>query len=309
MADKYTLSSSNNDDSFFVERTSRTRVFLGINAKQADQAQEKLRNTTVGVAGAGGIGGAMAMRLARLGVGKIKIADPDTFDISNINRQLGASYSNLGRNKASVVGEMTFDIGRDTDVEVYTDGITKSNVDDFIYGTDIVLDQLDFSVIAEKIALHEAFYNSSSCKEILACSVIGWGAHLYRFTREGMKLREWYGLSDISNIQSLATDWRTAHLLKLWAPRFPHFPSYDTVMAWIQENDALPIFAGAPPLAEGFLIQRVVLSLCGIDSPPHAHILPPIPEIYIYDAALLSGDFYHSDGEIKNLNVIKKLWS
>jgi len=46
--------------------------------------------------------GAMAMRLARLGIRHLKIADPQQFDWSNVNRQMGASAQNIGRNKAEV---------------------------------------------------------------------------------------------------------------------------------------------------------------------------------------------------------------
>ena len=251
----------------------------------------------------------MAMRLARLGVGKIKLADPGTFDVSNINRQLGASASTIGKNKAAVAGELAYEVGRDTDVEVFTDGVQTSNAQDFVSGADIVLDQLDFSVITEKIALHEAYYATTQCKEVLACSVIGWNAHLYRFTRQSMKLRDWYGLEDTSNIECLAGDERAFHLLRLWAPRFPHFPSYNFISDWIKENDALPIFAGAPPLAEGFLTQRVVLSLTGLDRAPYASTLPPIPQMYIYDAATLHGDIYTSNGDIANSGEIQRLWS
>lgn len=80
---------------------------------------------TVGIVGAGGIGGAMAVRLARFGLRKIKVADPDIFDSSNINRQLGACLKNIGSNKAQVIGEMADELAQDVDIEIYDNGITR----------------------------------------------------------------------------------------------------------------------------------------------------------------------------------------
>ncbi|MBF0785347.1 hypothetical protein E4T80_07725 [Muribacter muris] len=71
-------------------------------------------------------------------------------------------------------------------------------------------------------------------------------------------------------------------------------------MGWIKKNDSLPIFAGSPPVAEGLLTQRAILCLIDKEYPPYATTLPPIPSIYIYDAAQLQGDIYLSDGDIKN---------
>ncbi|MDC9620242.1 hypothetical protein PSI22_01005 [Xenorhabdus sp. XENO-7] len=75
---------------------------------------------------------------------------------------------------------------------------------------------------------------------------------------------------------------------------------YDVYHEEMKRKDTLPIFAGSPPVAEGLLTQRAVLCLIDKEHPPYAAILPPIPNIYIYDAAQLSGAVYFSDGEIKN---------
>ncbi|MFC1955569.1 ThiF family adenylyltransferase [Chloroflexota bacterium] len=64
--------------------------------------QDKLRNCTLAVAGVGGVGGLLAERLIRLGVGQLKITDPGLFEPSNLNRQFGSSTLNFDRNKAEV---------------------------------------------------------------------------------------------------------------------------------------------------------------------------------------------------------------
>lgn len=295
-----TLLKANFDQAIYDKRVNRTIPFLGVDDAAQKAAQQRLSQMTVGIAGAGGIGGAMAVRLARFGIKKIKIADPDTFDYSNINRQLGACIENIGQNKARIVGEMAYKLAEDVDIEVYENGITEENAEDFVQDCDLILDQVDFSLLKEKFALHRAFRQEPCCQAILACSVIGWTAHLYKFLKTSMPIEEWYSFNNEESIKSLADSDKTERMLKLWSPRFPLYPSFANIMQWIKKTDALPIFAGSPPVAEGLLTQRAILCLLNMEHPPYAKTLPPIPSIYIYDAAQLQGDIYFSDGEIKN---------
>ena len=53
----------------------------------SEEEQEKLRNCRVAIAGMGGVGGIHLVTLARLGIGKFTIADPDVFEVANFNRQ------------------------------------------------------------------------------------------------------------------------------------------------------------------------------------------------------------------------------
>ena len=289
----------------YNERVSRSLCFLGVNEAEQAIAQEKLSNAVVGIAGTGGIGGAMALRLARLGVRHLKIADPQSFDWTNINRQLGASYTTIGRNKAEVVGEITYDLARDVTVEVFKDGITVENAAEFVDGCDLILDQLEFYVIPEKYALHRAFRVDKRCKSILACSVVGWAAHMYKFKKDSLPIEDWYGVAEDAVFDAKVND----RLIKLWAPRLPHFPTYEEITKWIAKHGAVPIFAGTPPLAEGILTQRVALELIEKEHPPYAEWLPPIPQMYCYDAATLQGQFVTSDGTFKNAASLEVTWN
>lgn len=293
------------DPKLYAERVNRTEVFLGRTKAEQKEAQKILSNATVGIAGTGGIGGAVALRLARFGVKRIKIADPGTFDWTNINRQLGATKHNAGRNKATVVGEIVHDLAGDVTIEVFTDGITVENADEFVNGCDILLDQLEFTVIKERFALHKAFRRNRNIKHILCCAVVGWAAHLYKFEHDSMTLEEWYGVDENQVLDAATVD----RMIKLIAPRFPQFPCYGEVQRWMSENEgSVPIFAGAPPLAEGILVPRTILGLLDIEYPPYAKWLPPVPQMYYYDAATLDGGLVTSDGEFKNADELEITW-
>lgn len=176
-------------ETIYKERVSRSLPYLGRSESEQKESQHILSNTVVGIAGSGGIGGAMALRLARCGVRHIKIADPGDFDWSNVNRQLGASRDTIGQNKAEVVGHMVYDLAGDTTVDIFEEGITEDTADDFMDGCDLVLDKVDFSLIEEKYALHRAFRRSPRCRCLLACSVIGWDIHLYKFEKQACLLK------------------------------------------------------------------------------------------------------------------------
>ena len=167
------------DEKFYNDRTNRNGCFLGVDKAQQELSQLKLRNSVVGIAGCGGIGGLLAMTLARLGVGHIKLADPDSFEASNINRQLGAGEKTLGRNKALVVGEVVRDMVRDVKLEVYPEGIQLHTAESFVEGCDLVFDQTDVYLISERYALHRAFQAHERTRCILASCVWGWGANIY----------------------------------------------------------------------------------------------------------------------------------
>lgn len=75
-----------------------------------EEGLEKLNKANVLVVGLGGVGSFAAEFLARSGVGNMTIVDGDTVDITNINRQLPALHSTVGKHKVEVVGERLLDI-------------------------------------------------------------------------------------------------------------------------------------------------------------------------------------------------------
>jgi len=76
------------------------------------EEQQKIKNAKVAIAGAGGVGGLLAERLIRLGVNFLKISDPETFEISNLNRQLGCNSETIGKFKASVIKSIAWKLIR-----------------------------------------------------------------------------------------------------------------------------------------------------------------------------------------------------
>ncbi|MBO5486848.1 MAG: tRNA threonylcarbamoyladenosine dehydratase, partial [Eubacterium sp.] len=95
------------------EAFSRTELLLG------KTALEKLKKARVAVFGIGGVGGYVAEALARSGVGAIDLIDNDTVAASNLNRQIIALRSTIGKYKTDVMRDRILDINPDCDVNVH----------------------------------------------------------------------------------------------------------------------------------------------------------------------------------------------
>ena len=144
---------------------SRTRLLLG------DAAVETLARSSVLVLGLGGVGGAAAEMLARLGIGHLTIVDGDVFSASNLNRQLGALSSTIGRNKAEVWRERCLDIAPDGDFRAEKKFIRTEEEIDALLATpfDAVVDAIDD--LPSKIA----FLTACHIRGIFAASSMGAG--------------------------------------------------------------------------------------------------------------------------------------
>jgi molybdopterin/thiamine biosynthesis adenylyltransferase len=153
--------------------------------------QQVLRNTRVAIAGLGGVGGVHLLTLARLGVGAFNIADHDTFDLANFNRQIGATMSTLGRPKVEVLAAMARDINPEVDIRSFPQGVTADNLDTFLEGAAIYVDGLDFFAFD----IRERTFAACAAKSIPAVTVapIGMGAALLNFMPGGMTFEQYFG--------------------------------------------------------------------------------------------------------------------
>ncbi len=159
--------------------------------------QQLLRGKCVAIAGLGGVGGAHLLTLTRLGIGAFHIADYDTFDLPNMNRQAGARTSTLGRKKTEVLAEMARDINPELRLEVFPKGVDAATLDAFLSGVDLYVDGLDFFAFAARRAVFAA------CAErripAVTAAPLGLGAALLNFMPGGMTFEEyfcWEGCSE-----------------------------------------------------------------------------------------------------------------
>lgn len=127
---------------------SRTELLLG------KEAIETLKNARVAVFGVGGVGGYVVEALARSGVGHLDLIDKDSVSLTNINRQIIATQSSIGKDKVDVMKERVMDINPNADVKTYKCFFLPENADTFPFSEyDYVVDAVD--TVTAKIALVE----------------------------------------------------------------------------------------------------------------------------------------------------------
>ena len=127
-------------------RFSRTELLLG------QDSIRKLSEKRVAVFGIGGVGGYVTEALARSGVGALDLIDKDTVSISNINRQIIALTSTVGKYKTEVMKERILDINPDLQVKTYNMFYLPETADQFDFSTyDYVVDAVD--TVTAKVTL------------------------------------------------------------------------------------------------------------------------------------------------------------
>ncbi len=125
----------------------RTSLLLG------EEKLERLQQAHVLVVGLGGVGAYAAEMLVRAGIGRMTIADADVVSLSNINRQLVALHSTIGRLKADILAERLRDIAPDLQLTVVAKYIHDEETDTLLDAApyDYVVDAID--TLSPKLAL------------------------------------------------------------------------------------------------------------------------------------------------------------
>lgn len=125
----------------------RTRLLMG------DDRMERLRRAHVLVVGTGGVGAYAAEMLVRAGVGRMTLLDADCVQASNINRQLCALHSTVGREKVDVLSRRFLDINPELELTVRAEYLEEAQAGALLADADFdfVVDAID--TIAPKCAL------------------------------------------------------------------------------------------------------------------------------------------------------------
>ncbi|MCF7793093.1 MAG: tRNA threonylcarbamoyladenosine dehydratase [Candidatus Cloacimonetes bacterium] len=120
-----------------LEQFSRTALLFG------DEAIEIFQKSKVAVMGLGGVGSYAAEALARSGIGSFLLVDFDTVGLSNLNRQLPALHSTIGKMKTEAMRDRILDINPQAEVEIYSDFCAQESRDFLLKNLDFVVDAID----------------------------------------------------------------------------------------------------------------------------------------------------------------------
>ena len=146
---------------------SRTELLIG------KESLEKLNKAKVIIFGVGGVGGFIAEALCRSGVGSIDLVDSDTVNLTNLNRQVIALTSTIGKKKTEVMKTRLLDINPNVKINVHTIFYTPENKGEInLEDYDYVIDAID--TVSAKLSIIKECYN----KGIKVISSMGTGGKL-----------------------------------------------------------------------------------------------------------------------------------
>lgn len=156
--------------------------------------QERLRTSRVAIVGMGGVGGIHLVTLARLGIGRFTIADPDRFELANMNRQYGSRVDTLGRLKAEVMADEVRKINPEADVRIFSEAIRPETTADFLDGADLFVDGIDFFALD----MRRRLFRQAAANGIHAITAgpIGFSTAWLVFAPGGMSFDQYFDLND-----------------------------------------------------------------------------------------------------------------
>ena len=271
------------DPKGYQDRTCRNHFWIG-----GAQGQEELRKLRIGVAGMGGMGANIANHLVRLGVGHLRIADPDTIEATNLNRQVIARRESLGAGKVETAIRDLRGIAEDFDLIAYDQGITESMVEEFVDGCDAIVDEIDVYQLETHVALHRAA--RARGLPLYSTYAVGFGIHFYKFHGEHFIFEDFLG-NDPSQWKRPSAEF----LLEQIGKPYPTYIDARREKGFADEirSGGTPIFGPATLLGQAMVTMRMVLDLLSASGIPPDALggqvpTPVMPEFLVLDPADLT---------------------
>ena len=227
------------------ERFCRTAMLLG------EEAVAKLQNSRVLLLGLGGVGGYTLEALARAGVGELYLLDADTVSVSNINRQILADDTTVGREKTAVAAERVARINPAARVRTFTRFLTEGDAAPLLeeLRPDYVIDAID----------------STSAKVDVICAANAAGIPVISCMGTGNKLApEKLQISDISKTHTcpLARSMRArlreagvSHVDVLFSTEVPRTPA----VRCVEDGRVIPATVSYVPAVAGMMLGGYVI--------------------------------------------------
>lgn len=257
----------------YSERIDRNRGLI-----TAEQ-QEKLKNSCVAIFGMGGIGGIVAEVVARAGVGHIKIIEPDSFEVSNLNRHVFCFESTLGKYKIDVAEDFLKGIFAGITIDKYFSE-SQENIDEILQGVDVVVLAVD-KVRACILISREAKMRGIPLVE-------GWAlpyGNVRVFTNETITLEEAYKLPSIGRELSTISEVEFASMDLAMLETISQF---EDIRSFYTEEAEKRIFVERknPSFAPLVWLTSVLMSLEAIKIVIGAERLSLAPQFSLYDPFL-----------------------
>lgn len=275
----------------YLERTKRNHFWIG-----GPEGQFRLRDMKIGVAGLGGMGSNLAEIFVRLGVGHIKIADPDTIERSNLNRQVIANKNTIGTKKALASAYELRNIAEDFELVVYDEGITKENAKEFVSDLDLIVDEIDVFPFPAHVHLHQAARPLNL--PLYSGYVIGMGTHVYKFQGADFTFED-FMLNNKAQLESPTLPFIMDRFLNP-PPDYLNNTTELNRLAQTAQEDGVPIFGASTYISQSLIAIRVISDFLDLNSKWGGPKTPVMPRFLKLDPFQMSFDI-HDIREVRPL--------
>ena len=268
------------DENHYLERTKRNHYWLG-----GIEGQLRLQNLKVGIAGLGGMGSNLAEIMVRLGVGHIKISDPDTIETSNLNRQVIANKNTVGTKKTAASAQELRNISEDFELLVYDEGITEDNAKEFVSELDVIIDEIDVFPFRPHIWLHSEARKLNI--PLYSGFIIGLGTHVYKFQGEDYTFEDFMKHND-AEIDKPSSDFMMDRLLQP-APSYLSSKSAQKAFQQTIDDNTVPIFGTSTFISHSLLAIRLIIDLLDLNTVyggPKTPVMPKFMKLDPFDLSL-----------------------
>lgn len=201
-----------------IKETEVHELFIRNLGTLSAESQLAISNTKIGMAGCG-MGSEVARQLTRFGFQIAALADPDTVEIHNLNRQ-SYHHQHVGKRKAEALREKIQLINPAQDPKLYLEGITHENYVQFVEGADIIIDGIDPTYMHMSILLTREARRQG--KPVVTAIDFGFGARLFVFMPDGPDILEFMGLDSHTTDEAI----KNMPIEKLMVPYMKDIPDY-----------------------------------------------------------------------------------
>lgn len=250
------------------------------------EEQKKICESTVSIAGVGGDGFGLGLGLVQMGVQNLNIADPESFERENSNRVIGATVNNYNVNKAVAFMNMAKSINPDVNINIFEDGVTMDNVEDFMQNANLLIDE------SELRYLHIATMLARTARKLMIPNLtvmnIGFAGVATSFHPEAKQKN---GFVTFESLMGLPDDVPIDEVKNMdidFSRYLPYLPSYGdlSVFEEVKNGAPFPSIIQGVNIAAGLGTTQAFLHL--IDSKRNHRPSPTWAPEFIYNDAYLN---------------------
>lgn len=245
-----------NNHSFWTPESEQVERTRGFESPAEMQAQ---MDAKVAIAGVGGAGYPLGLNLARKGVQRFVVTDPDTIELANFNRLPGANVGNIGINKAVTFAKDIKAINPSAEVTILDGGLNPDNAEDLIDGCDVVFDGIDFNLPQIAVALHRAA-RYRGIPSVTGLEV-GPSAMVTSFNPRTITFEEMMGFDKDESLDSITKKSKDGANVATSVPYIPYKSTHMDTFLSVQNGAPLPTTVEGVALFSALATRQIFLHL------------------------------------------------